>query len=250
MSGARRVEGGAQRVGVRRRLGGPGSDWPRRAARHACPASSAPQSDTGCWRTRCARETLRRGRARARPVHRQRRAGDHRGAQRGAARSPRSTSRAGPCSPRGSTRASTASACARCAATCSPRWPASGSTSSSPTRLTSRRRRRAAARGRAARGRPARRPGAARPDLPEAPRTCAGGVLLVVHSSLIGAEDTLERLLTRHGLTPSVLVRRHGPLGPLLSARAPALEAKGMLEPGDRTGGHPRGGRPSLVSRH
>jgi hypothetical protein len=32
-----------------------------------------------------------------------------------------------------------------------------------------------------------------------------------------------------------VLVRRHGPLGPLLSARAPELEAKGMLEPGKRT---------------
>jgi release factor glutamine methyltransferase len=60
------------------------------------------------------------------------------------------------------------------------------------------------------------------------------GVLLLVQSSVIGEDATLE-LLSRHGLEASVLVRRHGPLGPLLSARAPELEAKGMLEPGKRT---------------
>jgi release factor glutamine methyltransferase len=60
------------------------------------------------------------------------------------------------------------------------------------------------------------------------------GVLLLVQSSVIGEDATLG-LLARHGLEPSVLVRRHGPLGPLLSARAPELEAKGMLEPGRRT---------------
>jgi len=61
-----------------------------------------------------------------------------------------------------------------------------------------------------------------------------GGVLLLVHSSVIGEADTLARLRER-GLVPSVLERRRGPLGPLLTARAPELEAKGMLAPGERT---------------
>jgi len=60
-----------------------------------------------------------------------------------------------------------------------------------------------------------------------------GGVLLLVHTSLIGEERTLD-MLRDGGLEPSVLVRQRGPLGPLLSARAPELEAKGMLEPGVR----------------
>jgi release factor glutamine methyltransferase len=61
-----------------------------------------------------------------------------------------------------------------------------------------------------------------------------GGLLLVVHSSVIGEADTLARL-GAHGMDAAVVTRRHGPLGPLLSARAPELEAKGMLEPGERT---------------
>jgi release factor glutamine methyltransferase len=61
-----------------------------------------------------------------------------------------------------------------------------------------------------------------------------GGVLLLVHSSIIGEADTLA-MLGEHGLQPSVLERRRGPLGPLLSARAPELEARGMLAPGQRT---------------
>jgi release factor glutamine methyltransferase len=61
-----------------------------------------------------------------------------------------------------------------------------------------------------------------------------GGVLLLVHSSLIGEHDTLA-LLGAHGLDASVLQRRRGPLGPLLAARAPELEARGMLAPGERT---------------
>jgi release factor glutamine methyltransferase len=61
-----------------------------------------------------------------------------------------------------------------------------------------------------------------------------GGVLLLVQSSLIGEQATLQ-LLAEHGLQPSVLLRRHGPLGPLLSARAPQLEEKGLLQPGRRT---------------
>jgi release factor glutamine methyltransferase len=36
------------------------------------------------------------------------------------------------------------------------------------------------------------------------------------------------------GLEPEVRERRRGPLGPLLAARAPALEDAGLLEPGVR----------------
>jgi release factor glutamine methyltransferase len=61
-----------------------------------------------------------------------------------------------------------------------------------------------------------------------------GGVLLLVHSSVIGEQDTL-RALRASGRAATVLERRRGPLGPLLSARAPELEAKGMLAPGERT---------------
>jgi release factor glutamine methyltransferase len=60
-----------------------------------------------------------------------------------------------------------------------------------------------------------------------------GGVLLVVHSSLCGTERTLAALRDR-GLRAEVAVRHHGPLGPLLRARAPALEARGLLAPGQR----------------
>jgi release factor glutamine methyltransferase len=61
-----------------------------------------------------------------------------------------------------------------------------------------------------------------------------GGVLLLVQSSIIGERETLE-LLRKQGLDASVLERRRGELGPLLSARAPDLEAKGMLAPGQRS---------------
>jgi release factor glutamine methyltransferase len=37
------------------------------------------------------------------------------------------------------------------------------------------------------------------------------------------------------GLEPAVAERRHGALGLLLAARAPQLEAKGLLEPGVRS---------------
>ena len=61
-----------------------------------------------------------------------------------------------------------------------------------------------------------------------------GGTILLVHSSVTGEERTLE-LLREHGLRTAVLERRRGPLGPLLAARAPELEAKGLLPPGERT---------------
>src|SRR4051794_13806209 len=60
-----------------------------------------------------------------------------------------------------------------------------------------------------------------------------GGTLMVTHSSLNGEGETLERMRAA-GLEPEVLERRRGPLGPLLSARAPMLEARGLLAPGER----------------
>jgi release factor glutamine methyltransferase len=60
-----------------------------------------------------------------------------------------------------------------------------------------------------------------------------GGVLLVIHSSVNGEGATLERMRAA-GLEPLVVERRRGPLGPLLAARAPMLEARGLLPPGER----------------
>jgi release factor glutamine methyltransferase len=61
----------------------------------------------------------------------------------------------------------------------------------------------------------------------------AGGFLLLVHSDLIGVESTVAAL-EAGGLRVDVLERRRGPLGPLLTARAPLLEARGLLAPGVR----------------
>ena len=60
-----------------------------------------------------------------------------------------------------------------------------------------------------------------------------GGALLVIHSSVCGLDRT-EQLMREAGLRPEILVRQRGPLGPLLAARAPALEAQGLLRPGER----------------
>jgi len=60
-----------------------------------------------------------------------------------------------------------------------------------------------------------------------------GGVLLVTHSSVNGEAATLARMRAA-GLGADVVRRRHGGLGPLLAARAPALEARGLLPPGVR----------------
>jgi release factor glutamine methyltransferase len=68
----------------------------------------------------------------------------------------------------------------------------------------------------------------------EAPALLApGGSLLLVQSSVCGERATIERL-ERNGLRAEVVERRRGPLGPLLLARAPLLEAHGLLEPGAR----------------
>jgi release factor glutamine methyltransferase len=60
-----------------------------------------------------------------------------------------------------------------------------------------------------------------------------GGILLVTHSSVNGEEETLRRMAGA-GLEPALLERRRGPLGPLLSARRPELEARGLLAEGER----------------
>ena len=58
-----------------------------------------------------------------------------------------------------------------------------------------------------------------------------GGSVLVVQSTIIGEEATLERL--RGGrLAAQVLERREGPLGPLMAERRAHLEASGLLAPG------------------
>jgi release factor glutamine methyltransferase len=60
-----------------------------------------------------------------------------------------------------------------------------------------------------------------------------GGVALLVHSSICGEDATLDALRAG-GLEAEVVVRRRGPLGPVLRARAHELERRGLLRPGQR----------------
>jgi release factor glutamine methyltransferase len=60
-----------------------------------------------------------------------------------------------------------------------------------------------------------------------------GGAVMLVHSDLIGVDGTVAAL-EAGGLRVDVLERRRGPLGPLLMERAPMLEARGLLAPGER----------------
>ena len=60
-----------------------------------------------------------------------------------------------------------------------------------------------------------------------------GGAVMLVQNDLIGVEPTIAAL-ERTGLRVDVVERHHGPLGPVLTARAPMLEARGMLAPGVR----------------
>ena len=60
-----------------------------------------------------------------------------------------------------------------------------------------------------------------------------GGVVLIVHSSVNGEEETLRRLEAT-GLDASVAARHRGALGPLLSAQAEQLEQRGLLTAGQR----------------
>jgi len=68
----------------------------------------------------------------------------------------------------------------------------------------------------------------------EAPgRLRPGGVVLLVHSSVNGTQATVDRLAAA-GLDAGVAARHPGPLGPLMRSRAPVLEARGLLHPGQR----------------
>jgi release factor glutamine methyltransferase len=60
-----------------------------------------------------------------------------------------------------------------------------------------------------------------------------GGAVMLVHNDLIGLEPTVAGL-ERTGLRVDVVERHHGPLGPVLTARAEMLEERGMLAPGVR----------------
>ena len=60
-----------------------------------------------------------------------------------------------------------------------------------------------------------------------------GGVVLLVHSSLLGVEPTLDALRAG-GLEASVAAREPGPLGPLMNSRRALLEDRGLLRRGAR----------------
>lgn len=60
-----------------------------------------------------------------------------------------------------------------------------------------------------------------------------GGSLLMVHSSITGEQQTLERL-AETGLEPAVLVREPGGFGRIVRERAEALTENGVLSPGQQ----------------
>ncbi len=60
-----------------------------------------------------------------------------------------------------------------------------------------------------------------------------GGHVLVVHSALCGAQRTVDALASA-GFTADVLARASIPFGPVMRARAPMLEARGLIAPGER----------------
>lgn len=57
------------------------------------------------------------------------------------------------------------------------------------------------------------------------------GFLLMVHSSLCGADRSLESL-RGHGLKAAVVARANIPFGPVLRRRAEWLTARGLIQPG------------------
>jgi release factor glutamine methyltransferase len=61
-----------------------------------------------------------------------------------------------------------------------------------------------------------------------------GGAIMLVHSSLIGVEPTLEALAAG-GLEGTVLERHEGPLGPLMSERLALLRERGLIEADQET---------------
>ncbi len=61
-----------------------------------------------------------------------------------------------------------------------------------------------------------------------------GGFLLIVSSSVLGTDLTLQAMRDAGLEDVDVVARQRGPLGPLMSARVHTLEARGMLKPGQR----------------
>jgi release factor glutamine methyltransferase len=60
-----------------------------------------------------------------------------------------------------------------------------------------------------------------------------GGVVLIVHSSVNGEDETLRRL-EASGLDATIAARHRGALGPLFSSQADELERRGLLTAGQR----------------
>lgn len=60
-----------------------------------------------------------------------------------------------------------------------------------------------------------------------------GGDVLLVQSELTGIEPTLEAF-AKAGLQARILTRARIPFGPVLQARAPMLERRGLINPGQR----------------
>ncbi|MGI8627280.1 MAG: HemK2/MTQ2 family protein methyltransferase [Geodermatophilaceae bacterium] len=60
-----------------------------------------------------------------------------------------------------------------------------------------------------------------------------GGDVLLVHSELCGTQATLDAL-SAAGLRAQVLAQGSVPFGPVLRSRAAMLEARGMIDPGQR----------------
>jgi len=62
----------------------------------------------------------------------------------------------------------------------------------------------------------------------------AGVAALVVPNSSSRSNTPSATAPAPTPVSVAVVERRHGPLGPLLAARAPELEARGLLAPGQR----------------
>ena len=69
------------------------------------------------------------------------------------------------------------------------------------------------------------------------------GRVLIVQSSVTGTAETLDRLQAI-GLTPTVVQRRRGPLGPILRGRVDYLIREGLIRGPAARGGGPRHSRP------
>ncbi|GAA3240623.1 methyltransferase [Pseudonocardia petroleophila] len=63
-------------------------------------------------------------------------------------------------------------------------------------------------------------------------RLTRGGVLLMVHSAVCGAEATIDRL-TDAGMSASVVMRASIPYGPVMRERAAMMERRGLTGPGE-----------------